>query len=243
MSTSDNDHLVLIGGKSATGKSACLRNIRDPAGVYYLNCENNKRLPFKSKFTELKIVDPMQVYEAFVHAESQPNVHTIIIDSATFLMDMYETVHVITAADGRGAWGNYAQYWKRLMQEMVANSTKKVIITGHTCDEYNDKELVIETKVKVKGSLNNNGLESFFSTVIATKKMTLQALEPYSSDMLTISPQEEILGFKYVFQVLLTKQTVNERIRASLGMWEPNETFIDNDIQLVMDKLSTYYAP
>jgi len=40
MSTQMNDHLVLISGKSAGGKSASLMNLRNPEGVMYLNCEN-----------------------------------------------------------------------------------------------------------------------------------------------------------------------------------------------------------
>jgi RNase adaptor protein for sRNA GlmZ degradation len=35
-----NDNLVLIGGVSGAGKSACLRNIKDQEGVLYLNCES-----------------------------------------------------------------------------------------------------------------------------------------------------------------------------------------------------------
>ena len=35
-----NDNLVLIGGVSGAGKSACLRNLRKPEGVLYLNCES-----------------------------------------------------------------------------------------------------------------------------------------------------------------------------------------------------------
>ena len=42
--TQVNDHLVLISGKSATGKSMCLRNL---SNVLYLNCEAGKKLPFK----------------------------------------------------------------------------------------------------------------------------------------------------------------------------------------------------
>lgn len=34
-----NDHLVLLCGFSAAGKSRSLKNLRDPAGVLYLNCE------------------------------------------------------------------------------------------------------------------------------------------------------------------------------------------------------------
>ena len=34
-----NDNLILIGGKSGAGKSACLMNLRNQEGVLYLNCE------------------------------------------------------------------------------------------------------------------------------------------------------------------------------------------------------------
>lgn len=39
MAQTINDQLVLIAGKSATGKSASLRNLREPESVMYLNCE------------------------------------------------------------------------------------------------------------------------------------------------------------------------------------------------------------
>ena len=35
-----NDHLVLLCGKSATGKSASLMGLEKPEGVMYLNCES-----------------------------------------------------------------------------------------------------------------------------------------------------------------------------------------------------------
>jgi len=237
-----NDNLVLIAGKSATGKSASLMNIDNPEGVMYLNCENNKKLPFKSKFKELMVTDPNQLYEAFDGAETMPEVHTIVIDSLTFLMDMYETVHVLTAANGQKAWGQYAQFLKRLMSQYVSKSTKNVIFLAHTTDVLNEAEMVNETLVKVKGSLMNHGIESFFSTVISCKKVNLKKLEGYSSPLLDIDPEEEMLGFKYVFQTRLTKETVNERMRSSLGMWASDETYINNNIQHVITRLHEYYA-
>ena len=36
----ENDNLVLICGESAGGKSASLRNSKNPEGVMYLNCES-----------------------------------------------------------------------------------------------------------------------------------------------------------------------------------------------------------
>jgi hypothetical protein len=87
----------------------------------------------------------------------------------------------------------------------------------------------------------NTGVESWFSCVISTKKMQLNKLDKYSSDLLTIDDEEELIGFKHVFQTKLTKETVNERIRGPIKMWAPNETYIDNDLQLVLDKLHNYY--
>lgn len=235
-----NDNLVLIGGKSATGKSAALRQIKNPEGVMYFNCEG-KKLPFKSKFKEFLITDPYQIYEGFDHAETKPEVHTIVVDTLTYMMDMFETLHVINSANTMKAWGDYAQFWKKLMSQYVAKSTKNVIFLAHTMDVMNEAEMINETLVKVKGSIMNQGIESAFSTVISSKKVSLKKLKDYESKLLNITPEEEALGFKYVFQTKLTKETVNERMRGSLGMWDTKETYIDNDVQHVIDRLHEYY--
>ena len=242
MTAVTNDHLVLLCGKSATGKSASLMGLENPEGVMYLNCEAGKRLPFKSKFMQLTVTDPHQIFEAFDVAESKPEVHTIVIDSLTYLLDMYESNYVLNATNGMQAWGQFAQYFKNLMQQYVAKSTKNVIFTAHTSDTLNESEMLMETKVPVKGSLKNNGVESYFSIVIASKKVALKALKDYKSDLLTITPEEEALGFKYVFQTKITKETVNERLRGPLGLFTTQETFIDNNMQLVINRLKEYYA-
>jgi len=239
--SNENDNLVLVGGKSATGKSASLMNIEKPEGVMYLNCENNKKLPFKSKFMELSVTDPLQVYEAFEKVEDMPNIHTVVVDSLTYMMDMYETVHVLPATNTMQAWGEYAQFMKRLMSQYVAKSTKNVIFLAHTTDVMNEAEMINETLVKVKGSLMNQGIESYFSTVISCKKIPITKLEGFESKMLNLSDEENHLGFKYVYQTRLTKETVNERMRSSLGMWDVKETYIDNNLQHVIQRLHDYY--
>ncbi len=108
-------------------------------------------------------------------------------------------------------------------------------------DVLNEAEMTLETMVKVKGSVMNQGVESFFSTVVACKKLPVTKLKDYSSSMLNISPEEEAIGIKYVYQTKLTKETVNERIRSSLEMWSTPETFIDNNAQHILDRLHTYY--
>ena len=242
MQTDVNDHLILVSGKSTTGKSASIMNLDRPENWAYLNCEAGKRLPFRSKFKEFTITDPLQVYEAFDWAETQDNIEGIVVDSVTFLMDMFESVHVINSTNTMKAWCEYAQFFKNLMQVYVARSTKNVIFTAHALDQLNEADMVMETKVPVKGSLKNNGIESYFSAVVSAKKMTIKALEGYENDLLTVTPEDEALGFKYVFQTKLTKETVGERIRAPMGLWSTAETYIDNDMQLVMHRLHEYYG-
>ena len=237
-----NDHLVLLCGKSATGKSASLMGLEKPEGVMYLNCESGKKLPFKAKFKQYTITDPYQVLEAFDAAETMDGIHTIVVDSLTYLLDMFESLYVLNSANTMKAWGDFAQYFKQLMQQKVASSSKSVIFIAHTSDTLNEGEMVMETKVPVKGSLKNNGIESYFTVVIASKKVPLKTLSIYKSDLLTITPEEEALGFKYVFQCRITKDSVNERLRGPLGLFSTQETFIDNNMQNVLDRLKDYYS-
>jgi hypothetical protein len=71
--------------------------------------------------------------------------------------------------------------------------------------------------------------------------MPLSKLKLANSPMYKINDDEETLGFKYVYQTRLTKETVNERMRSPVGMWEIKETFIDNNIQHVLNRLHDYY--
>jgi hypothetical protein len=235
-----NDNLILVSGESATGKSASLMNLRDPESVMYLNCEG-KKLPFKSKFKTITITDPLQVTQAIAAAENMPDIKVIIIDTQTFMMDMYESIHVLTSTNTMSAWGQYAQFFRTLMLDTVSKSTKDIVFLAHTLTTYNEDNIQ-EVKVPVKGALKNNGIESFFTSVISTKKVPLKILDGYKNDMLNITEDEKLLGFKYCFQTKLTKQTVNERIRAPMGMFTRDETYTDNDLQVVLDHLHNYYG-
>lgn len=236
-----NDHLILICGESATGKSASLRTLKNPEGIAYLNCEAGKKTPFRSKFREFVITDPYQVLQAFDELQDKEEFHTIIIDGLNYLMDMYESMYVLTAKDTRTAWSHYAQFFKELMQSKVASSNKNIIITAHTKTLRNEVGIPVETKVPLKGSLGNQGAESYFSQIVSCKRVRVEDLEQYQNSMLSITEEEKALGFKYVFQTKITKDTVHERIRSPMGLFESNETFMDNDAQRLLDRLHEYY--
>lgn len=242
MANNDNDNLVLVCGESTTGKSASLRDLENPEGVMYLNCEANKKLPWPAKFKQFSITDPYQVYEGFNHVAQKGDFHTIVVDTLTFLMEMFYSKYIHGAKDGMAMWSNYQQFFKNLMQDYVAKAKVNVIFLAHVQAIFNDSAMAIEKKVPVQGSLAKNGIEAYFSTVVATKKVPLTELEKFQNDLLIITPQEEALGFKYVYQTNLTKETVNERIRANIGMWDQKETFIDNNAQFLLNRLHDYYG-
>ena len=222
--------------------------MRNQQGVAYLNCENGKRLPFKSKFLAgadgrpgIKIADPLEIFAMFTAAEEDDSVHSIFIDTATYMMDMYESIYVIGSTNTMQAWGEYAQFWKTLMRDYVGQSTKNVIMLAHTSDKLDAEGIPTDHLVQIKGSIMKIGVESFFTTVVAAKKVKIKQLKKFKNDYLNITPEEEALGFKYVYQTLLTKETMVERIRAPFEMWSQQETFIDSNVQLVLDRFAEYY--
>ena len=241
MNQEQNDQLILIAGQSTMGKTASLRNIRNQSKWMYFGTEAGKRIPFKNSFDAYRIADPMQVLEGFDYAIATPEIEGIIIDSLTFLMEMFESQYVLTAANKQTAWGDYQQFFKTIMQDKVIRFERPVIVIAHTLDVYDETTLSMKTSVPVKGALKGVGIESYFSTVVGAKRMSTKELAAYANPHLKITPQEASLEFKYVFQTLPTKKTTGERIRSPMGMFTSEETFIDNDAQMLLDFLKEYY--
>lgn len=240
MSLQNKKQLFLISGESATGKSASLMNIKNQEKWLYLNTESGKALPFKNNFYLKNVTDPYQLKEAFEYITNNDDFDGIIIDSLTFLMDMYETLNIITAKDSRAAWSNYGQYFKVLMQIWVPSTDKHVIVIAHTRSDQ-DSQLIERVSVPIKGALKNTGIESYFSTVVSTKRVSLTQLKNYESNLLNITDEDVSLGFKYVFQTRLTKETIGERIRGPMGLFSEQETFIDNDADKLLSHMIEYY--
>lgn len=243
MSNDQNDQLVLICGASATGKSASLQNIRNQERWLYMGTEAGKRLPFRNKFRSARVDDPMQVLEAFDYAiANKDSVDGIIVDSLTFLMEQYESKWVLTSANTMKAWSDYQQFFKTLMQDKVIKFGKPVIFTAHTQRILNENTGEYEVSVPVKGALKGNGLEAYFSCIVATKKVPLKDLQGYENDMLHITEEDKLVNYKHVFQTRITKTTTGERIRSPMGLFSVKETFIDNDCQILLDHLNTFYS-
>lgn len=157
-------------------------------------------------------------------------------------MEMFVSQHIRTASDGRAAWGDYGEFIRNLMQQQIAGSSKPILITAHTRTIYNESNMSMETKVPIQGASANIGIESYFSTVVAAKVKSLADLEGYDNELLVITDREKAMGFKHVYQTMLTKDTINERIRSPMGMFSDAETFIDNDAAKLLARMNDYYG-
>jgi hypothetical protein len=229
---------ICIAGESGTGKSSCLQNLREPEKVLYLNCEG-KALPFPSKFIEKYIQCPLQIYEALAYADQKDHINLIIIDSQTYLMNMVKSKYEDEADDTWSTWKNYFKYFDDLMLKHVNKCSKPVIFTAHTVTKH--EKLDFYTKIPTSGQLSNQGIESYFTSVIYTKKIDTSLVEKANTNLINITEEERDYGLKHVFQTRPTRETKNDAIKSPQNLFSKEETYIDNDLQLVLDRMKQFY--
>jgi len=243
---STNPKSLLICGESGAGKSFSLMGLRDQQGVLYINCEGGKPLPFKNKFANITIDDPEEIFDLLdkVEADTSQRYHTVIIDTISFMMNRYESVHVIGSANTMAAWGNYGQFFPKLIYDHIANHRVFVVMLGHLDAVLNEETGKTDYSVPVKGALKKNGLEAYFTTVLNCRKVNIKDIMKDAEEgaALQITDRDRNLGYMHVFQTRTVKATIGDRIRSPWGLFKDPETYINNDAQLVVDRLMKYYA-
>lgn len=238
---STNKNLILITGKPSSGKSTSLRNVPEVTEVAYINTDL-KELPIRNAndFQTANITDAADILSCIEHIEAEDSLRMGVLDTLTFAMDMYESQYVLTSTNTQKAWGNYGQFYKEMIHAIKAGS-KDYVVFAHEKDMLNESEMVMETKVPVKGAVGARGVEADFSIILAAKRIPIKKLEEFPNTLLNISPEEHEDGFKYVFQTRVTKDTVGEKMRSPMGLWSRKELYIDNDVDAVMRRVKDYY--
>lgn len=235
-----NRHVVLIMGKPNTGKSFSLQNIKDQDRFVYLNTDL-KEIPFRHNFHAYDIADPLDMLGYIQEIEEQEKIDGAIIDTLSFLMDQVEQQYVNTASNPQKAWGEYATFYKKLIHS-IKKGTKNYAILAHAKDVFNEAELIVESKVPVKGSVGATGVEADFTTILGTRTISIKEAEKNENKLLTISDEEREDGVKYVFQTRIDKNTIGHKYRSQLGLWAREEKYINNDLNAVFSRLQEYYS-
>ena len=86
------------------------------------------------------------------------------------------------------------------------------------------------------------GVEADFTTILSCKQMPVKTLEKFPNALLNITDEEREDGVKYVFQTRITKDSAGEKMRSAMGLWNRDELYIDNDLQLVFNRLKEFYS-
>jgi len=245
MDNLNNKNIVLVVGTPATGKSTSLMHMENQSRIAYLNADL-KELPFKSEFRNVDLVDPKTILAAIPQIEASEDIDSGVLDTITLLMNQFERQYVTThrnakgVIDTMGGWGEYSKFYSQFMTAIKGGS-KNYAILAHVSDTLNEKEMVLETKVPVKGAVGKIGVEADFTTIIACKCMSVTSLEAYSNDLLTITDEEREDGYKYVFQTRITAGALGEKMRSAMGLWSRDELYIDNNLSNVFKRLNEYY--
>ena len=241
--TVQNKNIVLVMGPPNTGKSSSLRNLPQ-SSMAYLNCDL-KETPFRNRFAaNIEVADANDALAYIADIEAEPAISGGVLDTLTFLMQMYERQYVAPLAGtkrGQSAWGDYGNFYRSFVHA-IKSGTKDYAILAHEHTEYNEEKLRNETAVPVKGAVGRVGVEADFTTILSCKQMLIKTLEKYPNALLNITDEEREDGVKYVFQTRISKDSAGEKMRSAMGLWNRDELYIDNDLQLVFNRLKEFYS-
>lgn len=233
-----NKNVILLTGLPGSGKTTSLSNL---SNVLYLNCEGVKRVPFNTKnknWEQYDITDPKAILNAINYAEEKESINYIVIDSLVFLMEMFE-LKCFSSRKTFTDWEAYKKFFEELMFA-CSQSSKSIIILAHN-KQVEQEDL--EMSVPVKGSLKDKGVEAYFDNICVAKIFRTDELKQVcENSLLSYDEDEEELNVKYVLKVKRASDNLKEKVRFPKGMWNKNETYINSDIQLVIDRINDYYS-
>ena len=206
---------TIIMGRSGSGKSASLRNINEDTFVINVN---NKPLPFRYKDNEkLKIMacnDYLKI-KAALKAAYDKGIRVAVIDDAGYLMtDKFMNGH--RQAKGNSQFDLYneiADNYYSLIKCVTDELPDDMLVFVTMHEEMNDMGY---SKPKTIGKLLDDKVcvEGMFTIVLHAMK----------------------LDGKYVFA---TNTDGLDVTKSPIGMFD--EEYIDNDLQLVINKIREYY--
>jgi hypothetical protein len=241
---SGNKNIVLIMGPPRAGKSHSLMSMRDKGQMVYLNTDM-KDLPFGTKFgsfmANVEVSNAMDIFQYITQIEQEPTCKGGILDTLTFLMNMYERQYVNNSPNTQKAWGDYGNFYREFIHAIKAGS-KDYAIMAHEDFTLNEKTMEFESKVPVKGAVGRIGVEADFTTILGVRTVSMKQLEGHENSLLNITDDEREDDSKSVFVTRPANEFKGGKMRMPFKLWERSELYIDNDLQQVFDRLRSYYG-
>lgn len=229
-----NNYLFCINGPAGMGKSFGLRTLTDQSSWLYLNCEVNKSLPFMHNFQERTITNPLELKKWLAKAIASDKIKGIIIDTLTGWLSMLES-HCSRKYDGFEVWKEYKKEVLSVFQDCLSKCNKPVFILSHTRQDSDLRGRPTIT-IPVQGSLKDLRMENFFTNILYADVLDADDLDEYSNDLLV--PDEDDPQTYYVYQTRKCETGMGANVRSTHGLWTKDETFIANDCQAIINKMT-----
>lgn len=259
--TKQSKRSILINGLASSGKTTSLDGILNKQRWGYLSCDAGKPFNYEylvdnTEFIEKKVIVATKVPDYITQIDKSPKFDGVIIDTLSMLLNSWISQNLIGARDTQQQWLMYSEWVKNMFNQTVASCEVSTIFTSHTMETRDELGEVVSVQAAVQGKmLAALSIEAFFNTVIFCKRVSIPKIEKDLAEfgatqdedgnwnsMLTITPLERAIGFKNVFQMHPTATTIHERIRTPRGMFKPSELYIDNNVQLVLDRMNEVEA-
>ena len=219
---SENKKIVLLIGESGSGKTSSLRNMPLEETVY-IDVDRKSIKSFKKmdQFKDWVKLDYVDHLIPGLHSiEADDECKYVVIDTLSFLMDLFVTQKIDTAADSRSAWGDYKKFYKEMIN-FAKTSNKSFIFLAHPKTVYNEQEMESKTFAYAQGSIASK-IEADFAVVAYTRKYLNQDGIP-----------------AFGFSVGLTKETIHTSVKSPFGMFD-EPTLDDNDIMEIFKAIEEY---
>ncbi len=218
----ENQKIFLVIGSSGSGKTSSLRNMPLEKTVL-INTELKSMLPFRGHARLKKhwlLNDIHKLMMGLELLEKDPDIEYIVLDSLSYLMNMYELQVVKTAVDSRGAWGYYGDFYKNIIM-LIKKSSKNWVILCHPKEVFDEKAGEIRVSAAIKGSLSGL-VEADFNVVAYTD----------------VSANEEGMPL-YRFLVKKTKESLSKSVKSPFDMFDEAYTK-SNDVMEVFEAITNY---
>lgn len=235
--------VLCIMGLTGDGKTATCESLDSKDTVYFNLEPAGNPLPFLAKkLRQFPVADPKELIAHMLNAANSGKFKTIIIDSQTVMMSVYEVLYVSTASP-KEKWDRWADYGNLHSNFGLVLGTIKalginIVVLNHMTYEKDEDGEVTREYANIKGASAKIGIAAAYTNIMRAKRMPTGTLQSYKNPLLKITEDEEDMQVKYVLQTKPLRGEFTSCICATKGVWGKQHAFIDGDAKQALEYLN-----